>query len=199
MKKFLVIMFAFAFSSVAFAQEALAPEPSKDLVVKVCTTGYYNRENPRCATAEFLERRGDDLVFLVQPERLGGKDIKRELVLTSHLNTKARPYPPATYNPHSFLLQFPLKVGKKWSGTFDQKTLKGTYNRTRTAEVVGYGDLKLKAGVFKAYEIRAHNQWLLARNPAVEKYYYCPELFMICSEESAEHDYHQEVVEVIRK
>lgn len=55
--KHLLAAALFAFPFVAFAQEAPAPEPSKGLVVKVCTTDYYNRANPRCQTREFLEQK----------------------------------------------------------------------------------------------------------------------------------------------
>lgn len=178
----------------AFAQGSAvqAPEPSKDLIVKIFNTDFYDR-NLRCYTRQFLERRGDDLVFLLQND---GSQEKGELVLTSHLSTKVRPYPPATYIPHSYFLQFPLEKGKSWKGTYDQTSGGRTRNRTRSAEVTDYVDLTLKAGTYKAFRIQAYNQWSEARSPAIEDYYYCPELSVICRYESREFDSKSEVVEV---
>lgn len=169
-----------------------APEPSKDLIIKICRTDFYDR-NMRCYTRQFLERRGDDLVFLLQNE---GSQEKGELILTNHLSTKVRPYPPATYIPHSYFLQFPLEKGKSGKGTYDQTSGGRTRNRTRSAEVTAYVDLTLKAGTYKAFRINAYNQWSEARSPAIEEYYYCPELSMICRYESREFDIKSEVVEV---
>jgi len=171
-----------------------APEPSKDLIIKICSTDFFDR-NSRCDTRQFLERRGDDFVYLVQRD---GSQKKGELILTNHLSTKVWPYPPTTYMPHSYFLQFPLESGRTWKGTFDQTSGGQTKNRTRTARVTGYVDLKLKAGTFKAFRIDAYNQWSEARSPAVERYHYCPELSMICHYESREFDLKQEVVEVTK-
>ena len=199
--KLVVYVFVLPLSSfLTFAQGvpiSLAPEPNKDMVIKTCSTGYYLRENPKCLTKEFLERRGDDLVFLVQE---GENPDKKEYILTGDLSTKVRPYPPATYKPHSYFLQFPMKNGSSWKGSFEQEGSNGRIQkRTRSAEVVGYGDIKLPAGVFKAYEIHAYNQWSEASRPAREKYFYCPELSTICSYESIEFDIHAVVVEVRKK
>ncbi len=193
----LVVAFAVSLSSFwAFAQEASAPEPDKNLVVKTCKTGYYLREKPQCLTTEFLERRGDDLVFLIQED---GSQEKKESIFTRDLSTKVRPYPPATYKPHSYFLQFPMKNGSSWRGLFEQDSSGRVQNRTRNAEVVGYGDITLPAGVFKAYEIRATNQLSTANRPAMEKYFYCPALSIVCSYESQDFDMHVVVVEVRKK
>lgn len=171
-----------------------APQPSKDLIVKVCTTDFFDR-NSRCETRQFLEKRGDDFVYLVQQD---GTQEKGELVVTTHLSTKVRPFPPATYVPHSYFLQFPLESGRSWKGNFDQTSGSDTRNRTRTARVTGYVDLTLKAGTFKAFRIDAYNQWSQATRPAVERYHYCPDLSVICQYESREFDMKQEVVEVTK-
>lgn len=171
-----------------------APAPDKDQIVKVCTTDFFER-NRSCETRQFLEKRGDDLVYMVQKE---GESAKGELIVTGHLSTKVRPFSPATYVPHSFFLNFPIAVGASWKGTFDQTSGGQTRNRTRTAEVTGYVDLKLKAGTFKAFRIDAYNHWSEAPRPAVERYHYCPALSMICQYESREFDMKQEVVEVTK-
>jgi hypothetical protein len=183
-------------AGLVYAQSPIvrAPEPSTDLIVKVCTTDFFDR-NARCDTRQFLEKRGDDLVFLIQ--QIGTQE-KGELVLTGQLSTKVRPYPLATYSPHSYFLQFPLEVGRKWKGTFEQTSGSNTQTRTRTARVTGYVDLKLKAGTFKAFKIDADNQWSQARRPADESYHYCPDLSMICQYESREFDLKWEVVEVAK-
>ena len=184
----------FAFS--AHAQSVQGPEPSKNLIVKFCTTDYHERGRVlRCHSEQFLEKRGDDLVYLQQRDDSGEKG---EFVRTGHLSSKSRPFSPATYVPHSYFLQFPLEVEKSWSGTFDQIRPSETRKRTRTARVTGYLDIVLKGGTFKAFQIDATNQWSRASNPAVERYYYCPELSMICRYESREFDMKLEVVEVTR-
>lgn len=173
---------------------SLTPEPTKGLVVKTCKTGYHVREKPECLTTEFLERRGEDFVFLVQEE---GSKEKKETIFNKDLGTKVRPFPYATYKPHSYFLQFPMKNGNSWKGSFEQESSNGrVQKRTRSAEVVGYGDITLPGGVFKAYEIRATNQLAEAYRPAMEKYFYCPGLAMICSYESPDFDLYQVVVEV---
>lgn len=191
------VFIASVFSLLVFAGEApvsLTPEPTKGLVVKTCESGYYLREKPRrCLTTEFLERRGEDLVFLVQ-ENGGGE--KKEAIFNKDLGTKVRPFPYATYKPHSYFLQFPMKNGNSWSGVYEQEGSGRIQNRSRGAEIVGYGDITLPAGVFKAYEIRAVNQLSGASRPAMEKYFYCPALAMICSYESQEFDMYLVVVEV---
>lgn len=189
-----VILGAAAEMLYAQAPVVQAPAPSKDLIVKVCATDFFDR-NPRCETRQFLEKRGDDFVYLVQQD---GTQEKGELVLTTHLSTKVRPFPPATYAPHSYFLQFPLENGRSWKGNFDQTSGSDTRNRTRTAQVTGYVDLTLKAGTFKAFRIDAYNQWSQATRPAVERYHYCPDLSMICQYESREFDIKLEVVEVTK-
>lgn len=193
--KFVCIFIASVYSCFALAQEASAPNPAKNVAVKMCKSSYYSRDRlEKCQTIEFLERRGGDLVFLVQED---GEQVKKEQVLTSDLSTKVRAYPASTYRPHSFFLQFPMKKGSSWKGEFEQENAGAKIQkRTRSAEVVDYGEIKLPAGTFKAYEIRAFNHWSEARNPATEKYFYCPELAMICSYESPDFDTYQVVVEV---
>jgi len=171
---------------------ARAPEPSTDVILKVCTTDFFDR-NSQCDTTRFIEKRGDDLVYLVRQARTKEEG---ELVLTSQLSTKVRPFPPATYSPHSYILQFPLEVGRSWKGTFEQTSGSHTQTRTRTARVTGYVDLVLKAGTFKAFRIDADNHWSQAQRPAVERYHYCPDLSTICQYESREFDLKWEVVEV---
>lgn len=194
MKGSAVVIATLAATTLLYAQvpATQAPDPSKDLIVKICTTDYFDR-NSRCETRQFLEKRGNDFVYFVQQE---GTDEKGELVLTDNLSTKLRPFPPATYEPHSYFLQFPLENGRTWKGTFDQTSGSEKHNRTRTARVTGYVDLALKAGTFKAFRIDAYNQWNQATRPAVERYHYCTELSMICQYESREFDMKQEVVEV---
>lgn len=194
--KLICVVVVSLFALPVFAEEApvsLSPEPTKGLTVKTCKTGYYLREKPQCITTEFLERRGDDFIFLVQEE---GAQEKKETVLNKDLSTKVRPYPQATYKPHSYFLQFPMKNGTSWKGSYEQEGSGRIQNRTRSAEVVGYGDITLPGGVFKAYEIRTMNQLSGASRPAKEKYFYCPALAMVCSYESVDFDMHFVVVEV---
>lgn len=198
MKKLEFALAALLFATPTFAEPA--PEtkevsPATNSVVTLCRTGYYNRESVQCQTREFLERRGTDLVYLVR--RDGGEPA--ELVVTKDLSTKVRPFPPAMYAPHSYFLQFPLHVGKSWQGTFVQTSGNQTHQRTRTAKVTGYEDVVLKAGTFKAYKIEAYNQLSTAMRPAVEIYFYCPELGVICSYESREFDIREEVVAISRR
>lgn len=142
-----------------------------------------------CRTRQFVERRGDDFVFLVTDEKTGKTG---ELILSSNLGTKVRPFPPATFAPESFFLRFPLEVGSRWSGTFDQSGVL----RTRSARVTGYSDLVLKAGTFKAFRIDAENKRQDRSTPAFERYYYCPELAIVCKYESRDFNQRWEVVEV---
>lgn len=191
-----VILLTAASITAVGAQDTVvqAPTPDKDHIIKVCTTDFFER-NRSCETRQFLEKRGDDLVYMVQKD---GSSEKGELIMTSNLSTKVRPFSPATYVPHSFFLAFPMGIGKTWKGNFEQTSGGQTRNRTRTAEVTAYLDLKLQPGMFKAFRIEAYNHWSEAPRPAVERYHYCPALSMICQYESREFDIKQEVVEVTK-
>lgn len=201
MKRIIAVVLALStVASLAHAQEAPSTgttqsDPGVGVVVTLCRTGYYNKENPQCQTREFLERRGNDLVYLV---RRDGEE-PAELVVNEDLSTKVRAFPPATYVPHSFFLQFPLHVGKNWKGTFTQTSGDKIQTRTRTAEVIAYKDIVLNIGTFKAYEIRAYNQLSTATRPAVEKYFYCLDLGVVCAYESREFDFREEVTAINRR
>lgn len=167
----------------------------KSQILKYCSSDFFIRENQRCYTVEFLEQRGDDLVFLRQTE---GSKNKTEFIYDKNLSSKKAGQ--TTYKPSSYFLQFPIAVGNEWKGSYVIESRAGNLrNRTRSSEVRNFGDLIIKAGSFKAYEIQAFNQLSTATNPATEKYYYCPEIAAICKYESREFDLYYEVVSVTKK
>lgn len=200
MKQIAVVLAAAgAFSLPCVAQErALQPAPSNELVLEVCSTQYARSIEVKCRTREFVEQRGSELVFLVKdPNGQSG-----EMVLNQDLSTKIRPLPYATYAPHSHFLKFPLYVGAKWEGTYDQEGGGRTQNRTRTAEVVAYEEVTLKDGKkYKAFKIVSYNKWNdpSVRRAASETYWYCPELASACRYESPDFDLREEVTSVTRR
>jgi len=169
--------------------EAPRPEDLKNLVVETCTWTYFSRTLQGCSKREFVEEKNGSLVFAIT-----GRTRKVTLVTNPELNVQERG-DGAIFSPHSFQLQFPLAVGNRWSGTFQQ----GPYTRTRSAQIVNESPVTLKAGTFSAVEIRARNQRLDVQNPAHERYWYCPEILSVCKYESPEFDIRSEVVSVHRK
>lgn len=202
MKVHFLILLSIVFmgvSPLAQAQQDTAPLPNienfKNLVITFCRTGFYNREKTRCYTREFLEQRGDDFVFLTQYD---GSRKKVEVVMSEHHNLKVRRNG-NTFKPDSRMFQFPLHVGKTWKGAYEQEVSGSIRTRTRSVQVVGFGDVRIKAGTFKAFQMSSLNQLSTAQNPATEKYSYCPEIASICSYESPEFDIYEEVVSVSKK
>lgn len=172
-----------------------APSPSPDLLIRVCVMDYFNSyKQPSCQTRQFLERRGNDFVYLIQKD---GESERKELILDSSLSSKVRPYSPATYVPHSYMLQFPMEVGKKWEGSYVQTGNNRSENRIRFGQVKDYGSITIKAGTFQAFHVLAHTQ-LDARRSVVESYFYCPDLAMICRYESRDFGLREEIVKVTR-
>jgi len=184
-----------------FAQDVViqTTTPERDIILRFCRATY-NGQNEFCYTREFLEQRGNDFVFLIQEDN---NPEKKELILTlqeGFFGIKVRPMGvPQTYVPHAFQVKFPLRVGTHWSGSWSQTALdQAVLQRTRTAEVIGHGDVKTKAGTFKGFEIRSNNQRLGVRNSAREHYYFSSDLFAVILYESFEFDMREEVVDVRR-
>lgn len=201
MKKLMTLVFLVGLVLRAFAADFVVeapPLPEKGLVLKFCRTNYYG-QNALCYTREFLEQRGNDLVFLVQED---GSATKKELVIAlqdGYFGLRIRPIGVLnTYAPHAFQAKFPLRVGTRWEGTWTQIGSEGAISRTRTAEIIGYGEIKIEAGSFKAFEIRSSNQRQGRNSPAQEHYYFSPELFAIVMFESKEFNMKEQVVEVRR-
>jgi len=202
MRVFLSILLSTLFAGVSpltQAQQDTAPVPSvesfKNLVLTFCRTGFYNREKVRCYTREFLEQRGNDLVFLTQYD---GSRKKVEITLSEHHSMKIRGNG-GTFKPDSGMFQFPLHVGKTWKRDYEQEVGGSVRMRTRHAEVVKFEEIHIKAGTFKAFQISAFNQLSTARTPATEKYFYCPEIASVCLYESREFDIYEEVTQVTKK
>jgi len=201
MKNTVVLLVGLLFSAFSvFAQDVVVETstPDKDIILKFCRETYYSGQNRVCYTREFLERRGNDFVFLIQED---GNPEKKEQVFAlqdGYFGIRSRPMGvPQIYVPHAFQVKFPLQVGTHWSGSWIQ-TGTAVLQRTRTAEVISYEDVKPKAGTFKGFEVRSYNQRLGVRNPARERYYFSPELFALILYESPDFDMREVLVEVRR-
>jgi len=86
-------------------------------------------------------------------------------------------YPPnKDYEKHWVRYNFPMYVGKQWE--YDAYFKRGGEDRLYKAhvnsEVISYGNVSVKAGVFKAYKI--HEQMNSQRNMASSYYWYSPEV-----------------------
>ena len=193
---FFAILLSYALQ--ASAQEVAQVAKTDNFpTLKFCRADFSGNQT-RCYTREFLERRGNEIIFHALEE---GSTEQKELVMVSqdgYFATKIHPLGGSIiYTPHGFGIKFPMQVGSTWKGTYDQVTAgQPAKSRTRTVEVVGYGEVQVKAGKFKAYELQSFNQWNQAKKPAMEHYYYVPELGAVVLYESRELNGREEVVEV---
>ena len=94
----------------------------------------------------------------------------REAIYTRNL--AAVRFGDSSWKPHSGMLQFPMKVGSKWSHEY--RDVHNNKERIRSCSVDDWSTVKTPAGEFPAYIISCRNQWTEATNPAYENYWYAP-------------------------
>lgn len=196
-KIFLLIVSFFLIYGLSHAQPiADAPTPKELALVRIktCETKHYIREDWKCRVREFVEEKDGKFLFRTHYESTGRSSVAE---FTPHLSTVRTGS--TRYSPHTFFLQFPLKAGAGWSGTYTRNRQGSEITRTRSAEVVGYGPITLKIGNVDAYEIRTFNQLHTASSPAEERYWYCPSIGAVCRYESPSFDIYYEVVDVQKK
>ena len=83
------------------------------------------------------------------------------------------------YEKHWARYNFPMYVGKQWEyeAYFKQISSDKLYKANVNSEVVSYGNVSVRAGVFKAYKI--HEQMNSQRNMASSYYWYAPDVGVI--------------------
>jgi hypothetical protein len=156
-----------------------------------CDYDLRTNEKKGCHTLEYIEGRnigtGSGEHIFQRKEMDSG--ATSEVRLTEQLATRFRGLDGATFEPHNYTFEFPFQVGSRWRGQYDirfEKDPSRNQNRTKTAEVVGYEDVKVPAGDFKAFKIKYDN-WRNERGvtrPADEVVYFCPDLGVWCLYES---------------
>jgi len=89
-------------------------------------------------------------------------------------------YPPnKDYEKHWFRYNFPMYVGKKWEydAYFMVKSEDKLYKAHVNSEIISYGNVSVKAGIFKAYKI--YEQMNFQKTMASSYYWYAPDIGMI--------------------
>ena len=149
-------------------------------------TGYYNDVNTSRFRRVFKEVRGENLVF----NFVGEKGGTTEHFFTLDMNFIRTRSGSIRYEPYDPALKFPLCVGTtSWTEDFViHSPDKELIRRKRNARAEALTTVTVPAGTFRVVKLQSDNQWLGARSPAREVYYYSPDLGMIIAYESPEFD-----------
>jgi hypothetical protein len=114
-------------------------------------------------TRKFKEKRGENLVF-----EMGGGS---EAIYTNELS--AIRIGNRIWKPNNGFLKFPLKVGTTWSHRYISTN---NNDRERSCSVDKWVSVKVPAGTFPAFVINCSNQRATANFPALEEYWYAPDV-----------------------
>lgn len=113
-------------------------------------------------------------ITAVTPDQIKGTENGHALVMTTDLNDVDSP---AGTHSDLRLLSFPLEVGKKWSFSDEHDDAQDIGMRLDgTVEVVGYEKVRVPAGEFDAFKLRADAKRALGDARAEESwtYWYSP-------------------------
>jgi len=112
--------------------------------------------------------------------KLRNKDAESETIWTADWNMLANPSG-AIYKDHSAEFSFPLRPGKVYRADNEfsrPRERNATWRHQRTAKVVGWEEVTVPAGKFRALRIDIESQWhrldIEARGTSRSAYWYVP-------------------------
>lgn len=147
----------FIFCINAFAEEA--PVMEKPTFKMGDWWEFKNKHSTvKCKHWEIVELSGNSLVEACDDYKMYFKVGDNYQALKVTKNDKAI----LSYSPSFPGLDFPLKVGKKWSGKYSgyRADTGGKWDSTVDFQVVAFEDVTVAAGTFKAYRIEYVDKWV---------------------------------------
>jgi hypothetical protein len=153
----LSILLSFCLARAPVAQEIVEP-PDVRIGDQWFTTwiDYWTNRPSYTATREVVNVTGTAIQVIVKPATGGEFDE----IYTSQWNQVTSPI--SVFEPHSGLLQFPLYVGKAYSVDYVVTFGKNRELRSRhqrTAKVLGWEEVAVPAGKFRALKVEIEGTW----------------------------------------
>jgi hypothetical protein len=189
------LILAVLFSALALGDEARAPKP---ILIKGDTWTFKTLvDTPSLGRQEAVEQftvtfANESSILGVSIRTVDGKSVETDWAWDSNLNYVATTTVGVTgesnkivYSPGRGTFRFPLKVGDKYDAAYEVITGARDYTRTafrfaRTAQVVGWEDVTVPAGKFRALLIQSDGTMTNVENgrrgATSEKIWYSPEV-----------------------